>query len=178
MPLLSEKEKDRELQEICDFLIELDFDASVLPKGPWADQDCLIVELPTEEGPVWEEEDEEPPEDLPIAAGYLAQLDPDSEDQLTKYLMLYFVMPKDLKQLDEGMILRTLNDRNRCLRMGSFFYGEIQGKNGPEMHIHYRLAIGASTDGGFDEGVVGEAIIEMGMYYDMMLDSLKQWEEA
>ena len=172
MPLLSKEQKDQELEDIRNFLDELEFETVILPKGPWADQDGLLVELPTDEEVDWDGDDL--PENARIAAAYLMQLDEESEDQLTKYLMFYFMIQTPLDHVDELKVLRLVNDMNHQIRMGSFFYGESQGVNGSGMHIQYRLAIGASTDDWFDEGLVGEAIIEMGLYYDIMEQEIQK----
>lgn len=172
MPLLSKEDRKQELEEISEFLNELEIAAVILPEGPWADQSGLLVELPTDEDVDWDAE--ELPENAHVAAAYLMQLDEESQDQLTKYLLFYFMMPGRLEDVDELTVLKLVNSMNQQVRMGSFFYGEGQGTEGPGKYIQYRLAVGASTDSSWDEGLVGEAIIEMGFYYDMMDQRLQE----
>ncbi len=166
MPLLNKEQRNQELAEIKEFLNELDFAAAILPSGPWAEQDSLLVHLPTEEEVNLESEDL--PENAYVAVGNLLQLDEEDDRQLTKYLLFYFMIPEAIDQEKEFDALKIVNEMNTIARMGSFFLGESQGPTGMNNHIQYRLTIGTSTDGTFDEGVVGEAIIEMGMYYDLM----------
>lgn len=171
MPLLNKEDKRKELEVICDFLNNLEFPAAILPEGPWAEESSLLVELPIEEEVDWN--GEEFPEDAPIAAAHILQLS-EEEKQLTKYLVFYFMLPEGIGEDKEAEALKLVNTMNQQIRMGSFFYGESQGKNGLENHIQYRLSIGVSTDEMWDEGVVGEALIEMGLYYDLMQEEISK----
>ena len=171
MPLLSKEQKNQELVEIKDFLNELDFAAAILPSGPWAEQDSLLIHLPTDAEVEWDSEDL--PDNAYIAVGNLLQLDEEDERQLTKYLMFYFMLPEIIVQGKEAEALMIVNEMNQIIRMGSFFFGEGQGPDGVNNYIQYRLTIGASTEDSFDEGVVGEAIIEMGMYYDIVKEKVE-----
>ena len=171
MPLLSKEQKNQELVEIKDFLNELEFAAAILPSGPWAEQDSLLVQLPTDKEIDWKSDDL--PDNAYIAVGNMLQLDEKDDRQLTKYLMFYFMLPEVVAQGKELEALQIVNEMNQIVRMGSFFFGEGQGAEGVNNYIQYRLTIGTSTEGSFDEGVVGEAIIEMGLYYDIMSDKME-----
>lgn len=172
MPLLQEQEKEKELIQIRDFLDEMEIAAEVMPKNGLVESACLLIGLPTDEELEMEEEDLLP-EDAHLAACYLVQLS-DAQDQNTKYLMLYFMVPQELSGADELAVLRIINDMNQTVSMGGFVFGETQGMKGPEKHVQYKVTVGAGTDGFWDEGVLVEMIIEAGMYYDMMKERLAE----
>ncbi len=167
MPLLSKKEKKEEIMKIQEMLDELEFGAVILPPGQWADETGLLIDLPTDEDVDWEGEDF--PENAHVAVAYLLQLDNESEEQLTKYLLFSFVNQTGEKTVDELQLLRIVNGMNQQIRMGSFF---LETAANGEQIVHYRLTVAASTDDNWDEGVLGEAIIEMSLYYDMMQEEL------
>ncbi len=169
MPLLTKKEKQEEIMKIQEMLDELEFGAAILPPGQWADETGLLIDLPTDEEFDWEGEDF--PENAHVAVAYLLQLDNESEAQLTKYLLFSFINQLKGKTADELQLLRIVNGMNRQIRMGSFFMEKAEDG---EQIVHYRLTVAASTDDVWDEGVLGEAIIEMSLYYDMMQEELDQ----
>lgn len=166
MPLLTKKEKEKDLIAVRDFLNELDFAAALLPDGPWADQKGLILLLPTDAEMDWKED--ELPEDAPYAAAYLMQLDQEEENQMTKYLLFYFMLPQKIEDRVAGQALELVNRMNQQIRMGCFYLGKDQVSE--EKCIQYRLTVGNAADAPWDEGVIGEALIEMGLYYDLMLE--------
>ena len=58
--------------------------------------------------------------------------------------------------------------------MGCFYLDESRMEE-VGRKVQYRLAVGASTDEDFDEGLIGEAIIEMSLYYDLMEERLMEF---
>ncbi|MDO4260624.1 MAG: hypothetical protein Q4C82_00970 [Eubacteriales bacterium] len=176
MPLLTEKERQEELEHISELLNGLELPAEVMTAGGMFDQSSLLIGLPTEEDIDWDKPLEELPNDLHVAAGYLIQLDAESEDQLTKYFMLYAQVLVDLTGVDELEILRTVNQMNQEIALGTFFYadttdlqGGVQGRR-----VQFRHSIGIPDDGEWDEGVLGETILEAGVYYDIMKERLTE----
>ena len=163
MALLTKEEKNQEIEALRTCLDELQFASAILPEGPWADQKGLLVELPGDEDAEWKAG--EIPEDARIAAAYIMQLD-EEEDQLTKYLLFCVVFPFTIGVEDEVKCLKLVNEMNSQIRMGSFYLEEDAAKEGYQ--VQYRLAVGAVADEPFDEGLVGEAILEMSLYYDLI----------
>lgn len=178
MPILTEREKKQELERISAFLNEMEIAADVMNGGGFFDETCMLIGLPTEETLEWNE-GEPIPEDVHMAAGYVVQMDPESEQQLTKYLLLYALVPVELSGVDEGAVLRLINDINRQIMLGAFFYGEtkdIQGLN-QGARVQFRHIIGVSTDDTWDVGVVCEAVLEIGVYYDLMKEKLQELKD-
>lgn len=165
MPLLTRKEKDTELKQICEVLNSYDFIAEFLPKGKLFEESCIFLSMPTDDEGDFDENDENA--DLHMAVMYLLQLDTEEEAQMTKYLLLVFKLLVDISSIEERKLFQLINEMNQFARMGTFFIGEEELPDGKiERTIQYKHLIGASTDEAFDEGVVGEAIIEIGFYYD------------
>lgn len=165
MPLLTKKEKDTELKQICEMLNSYDFIAEFLPKGNLFDESCVFLSMPTDDEEDFDEND--PNADLHMAVMYLLQLDPEEEAQMTKYLLLVFKLLVDISSIEEAKLYKFINEMNQFIRLGTLFVGEDKLPDGKiERTIQYKHLIGASTDENFDEGLIGEAIIEMGFYYD------------
>ena len=163
MALLTTEQKNQEIEALRICLDELQFASAILPEGPWADQKGLLIALPGEDDVEWTGTDI--PEDARIAAAYIMQLD-EEEDQLTKYLLFCVVFPFTIGVEDEVKCLKLVNEMNSQIRMGSFYLEEDAAKE--EYQVQYRLAVGAVVDEPFDEGLVGEAILEMSLYYDLI----------
>lgn len=172
MPLLTQQEKDTELKQLCEMLNSYDFIAEFLPKGRLFDESCIFLSMPTDDDEEFDETDENA--DLHMAVMHLLQLDPEEEAQMTKYLLLVFKILVDISSIEETKLYKFLNEMNQFIRMGTLFIGEDKLADGKiERTIQYKHLIGASTDEHFDDGVVGEAIIEMGFYYDEIKEKLE-----
>ena len=171
MALLTKEERNQEIEALRNCLDELEFASAILPEGPWADQKGLLVELPGDEEIEWKAG--EIPENARIAAAYLMQLD-EEEDQLTNYLLFCFELPQTIGDATELKVLKLINELNQQIRMGCFYLDESRMEE-VGRKVQYRLAVGASTDADFDEGLVGEAIIEMSLYYDLMEERLMEF---
>ena len=167
MALLTKEERNQEVEALRSCLDELEFASAVLPEGPWANQ----IELPGDEDVEWKAG--EIPENARIAAAYLMQLD-EEEDQLTKYLLFCFELPQTIGDATELKVLKLVNEINQQIRMGCFYLDESRMEE-VGRKVQYRLAVGASTDEDFDEGLIGEAIIEMSLYYDLMEERLMEF---
>lgn len=171
MPLLTQKEKDTELRQLCEMLNSYDFIAEFLQKGKIFDESCVFLSMPTDEKEAFDEND--PNADLHMAVLHLLQLDEEEEAQMTKYLLLIFQVLADISSIDELKLYKFVNEMNQFIRLGTLFIGEEETADGKvERSIQYKYLIGASTDETFDDGVLGEAIIEMGFYYDEIKERL------
>lgn len=170
MALLTKEEKNKEIEALRNCLDELEFASAILPEGPWADQKGLLVELPGDEEIEWK--DGEIPENVRVAAAYIMQLD-DEEEQLTKYLLFCFELPQTIGDATELRALKMINELNQQIRMGSFYLDDSRMEE-VGRKIQYRLAVGASTEAEFDEGLIGEAVIEMSLYYDLMEEKIME----
>lgn len=165
----SEKEIREELQRIADFLDSVDVAAEVLPKGPMVAETSLLVSLPTIE-PYPEEEEQVEIQHLHLASMNLVDLS-DSDEKISKYLSIYAPVYADTKGKSEGEILRIVNEMNQSVRVGHFFYGEMEDATG--CMVQYRAALMGSADEPLDEAVVAEAVLEMGIGYDRMKEALE-----
>lgn len=168
----TEQEKVEEFKNIRDFLDSVEIAAEVLEKGMGVETATLLISLPSkEELP----EDEELTEDqLHIATGYLLDLD-DSEDKVAKYLLFYSQIRVDLSAMKTEEVLVMLNELNRKVRVGHYFIGRLE-ENGP-LTVQYRATVTGPADAPFDEGVVADTILEMGVGYDVAKGALMMANE-
>ena len=165
----TDQEKMQEFERLKDFLESLDMAAEILPKGNVLDDIILLVSLPSiEEYP----DDREATEaDLHLAAGYLMDLD-DTDQRLCKYLLFYSQIIVDLSSFERTEILENINQLNRNGRMGHYFYGPADGKE--EEMLQYRVMVSGAEDQPLDEGVVADALLEMGVGYDIALHTFQR----
>ena len=165
----TDQEKIQEFERLKDFLESLDLAAEILPKGNVLDDIILLVSLPSiEEYP----DDREATEaDLHLAAGYLMDLD-DTDQRLCKYLLFYAQIIVDLSSFERTEILENINQLNRNVRMGHYFYGPADGKE--EEMLQYRVMVSGAEDQPLDEGVVADALLEMGVGYDIALHTFER----
>lgn len=165
----TDQEKMQEFERLKDFLESLDMAAEILPKGNVLDDIILLVSLPSiEEYP----DDREATEaDLHLAAGYLMDLD-DTDQRLCKYLLFYSQIIVDLSSFERTEILENINQLNRNVRMGHYFYGSADGKE--EEMLQYRVMVSGAEDQPLDEGVVADALLEMGVGYDIALHTFQR----
>ena len=165
----TDQEKMQEFERLKDFLESLDMAAEILPKGNVLDDIILLVSLPSiEEYP----DDREATEaDLHLAAGYLMDLD-DTDQRLCKYLLFYSQIIVDLSGFERTEILENINQLNRNVRMGHYFYGPADGKE--EEMLQYRVMVSGAEDQPLDEGVVADALLEMGVGYDIALHTFQR----
>lgn len=132
----TDQEKMQEFERLKDFLESLDLAAEILPKGNVLDDIILLVSLPSiEEYPSDRETTEA---DLHLAAGYLMDLD-DTDQRLCKYLLFYSQIIVDLSGFERTEILENINQLNRNVRMGHYFYGPADGKE--EEMLQYRVMV-------------------------------------
>ena len=165
MAIITEHDRKKEFEHIKEFLDALDVAADIAETGADQGQTCLLISLPTEIEN-WKEEYQT---DLHLATGYLFQLS-DDEDQLTKYLMLYMPVKVDLRDVDELELLRLVNELNRKMRIGTCFYGTEE--NTGRVLLQVKWLIGGRVDVFLDEGVVCEAVFELGALYDQLKEQL------
>ena len=165
----TDQEKMQEFERLKDFLESLDLVAEILPKGNVLDDIILLVSLPSiEEYPSDREATEA---DLHLAAGYLMDLD-DTDQRLCKYLLFYSQIIVDLSGFERTEILENINQLNRNVRMGHYFYGPADGKE--EEMLQYRVMVSGAEDQPLDEGVVADALLEMGVGYDIALHTFQR----
>ena len=165
----TDQEKMQEFERLKDFLESLDMAAEILPKGNVLDDIILLVSLPSiEEYPNDREATEA---DLHLAAGYLMDLD-DTDQRLCKYLLFYSQIIVDLSSFERTEILENINQLNRNVRMGHYFYGQADGKE--EEMLQYRVMVSGAEDQPLDEGVVADALLEMGVGYDIALHTFER----
>ena len=165
----TDQEKMQEFERLKDFLESLDMAAEILPKGNVLDDIILLVSLPSiEEYPSDREATEA---DLHLAAGYLMDLD-DTDQRLCKYLLFYSQIIVDLSGFERTEILENINQLNRNVRMGHYFYGPADGKE--EEMLQYRVMVSGAEDQPLDEGVVADALLEMGVGYDIALHTFQR----
>lgn len=165
----TDQEKMQEFERLKDFLESLDLAAEILPKGNVLDDIILLVSLPSiEEYPSDREATEA---DLHLAAGYLMDLD-DTDQRLCKYLLFYSQIIVDLSGFERTEILENINQLNRNVRMGHYFYGPADGKE--EEMLQYRVMVSGAEDQPLDEGVVADALLEMGVGYDIALHTFQR----
>ena len=165
----TDQEKMQEFERLKDFLESRDLAAEILPKGNVLDDIILLVSLPSiEEYPSDRETTEA---DLHLAAGYLMDLD-DTDQRLCKYLLFYSQIIVDLSGFERTEILENINQLNRNVRMGHYFYGPADGKE--EEMLQYRVMVSGAEDQPLDEGTVADALLEMGVGYDIALHTFQR----
>lgn len=170
----SEEKIEEELNYIRDFLEDFEIAAEVLPKGKLIDQTTLMICLPSVEDEEDEEEEEIDYRKLHIAYAYMLDL-AEEEERLAKYLLIYTHVRVDSTDLSEEEMLSLLNDLNAVVRIGHFFYGEVEGEEQPV--VQYRMMVAGAVDQPFDEGIVADAILEMGVGYDMAKEMIRRANE-
>ena len=68
---MTEEMKLKDMEQISEFLNELEIPAEVMKAGGWFDRGCVLIGLPTEEELDWDESLENLPEDVHIVCGNL-----------------------------------------------------------------------------------------------------------
>lgn len=162
MALITDQDRREEFENLKEYFEEVDIISQIIDKKEPYNQACMLIALPTSDDTIWESE--EMPEDPHLATAYLMQLG-EEENQLTKYMMLYFQVAVDLTDVSEIEILRLINKANRTLSVGHFFYSEdVQGV----LSVQYKVLVGSASDQYTDIAVVCEHIWAMGDFYDQM----------
>lgn len=164
-----DEEKRTELERIAAFLGSVEIPAQVLAKGPYVPESSLLICLPSAEEFAEELTEENAQELLHMATGNLVDVG-EAGSPIAKYLSLYSQIRADLAGLEELDILRLINEMNRAIPVGHFFYGEENG----QMMIQYRAAIMGDAAEPFEEGIVANAILEMGIGYDRMKEAVEE----
>lgn len=166
------QEKIEEFTRLRDFLESVEVASEVIPKGEMAEDTTLLVCLP---GTDELAEDEEPTaEKLHVAAGYLLDLG-ESEKRLAKYMLFYTQIPADTSHMKVEEVLLMLNELNRTVRVGHYFLGKTE-ENQPLM-VQYRATVTGVDGEPFDEGIVADTILEMGVGYEVAREALNQANE-
>ena len=167
--MLTQEKKRTEFERIREFLAQVEIAAEVADKGKLFDDTVLLVSLPTAEE--FPEDHELTEEELHLAVGYLVELDGE-EERLSHYLMFYSQIEADVSELNRAEILSMLNELNRRVRLGCFFLGPVDGQE--TEGIQYRIMVSGMPEEPFDEGLVADAILEMGTGYDIALGALSK----
>lgn len=167
----SDEEKRDELKRLADFLDSVEIAAEVIEKGAYAEDISLLISLPSVED-LKNITEEEAAERLHLASGHLVDIE---EPEIIKYLSLYTQVRADLTGLDELSLLRLMNRMNQGVRVGHFFYGEAEPGN---YMVQYRASVTGAAEEPLDEGVVANAVLEMGIGYDSMKDALMRLRES
>ena len=168
----SEQEKLEELEYLRDFLNDVEIASEVIPKNQIFVESTLLICLPSVEDIM--EGDEVVPEKMHVASAYLLDLD-DTEKRLAKYLLFYTQIKTDISALSTMEVILLLNELNRTVRVGHYFFGEVDGEEAPM--VQYRATITGADGENFDGGLVADTILEMGVGYDMVKDKLMQANE-
>lgn len=171
MAFISRKERLGILTGIKDFLNDIDITTEIIDTQDENDPPLLLAFMETSDESVWA--GEELPDDPHAASIQVIQFAKENdadEDVFTKYLLLYFEVIVSLEGVDEISVLKLINDVNSSIPIGHFFYSQESGDSSPA--VHFKATIGADTDEEFDEGVIGETIITMGIIYDDMKEKL------
>lgn len=168
----SENEKIQELKMIRDFLNEVEIASEVLEKGKVAEETSIVVCLPSVEDAM--EGDEVNPEKLHVASGYLLDLD-DTQQRLAKYLMFYTQIKADISAMTTAEVLLLLNELNRTVRVGHYFLGNVEDEEMPV--VQYRATVTGAIGEPFDQGIVADTIIEMGVAFDSVSEVLAMANE-
>ena len=164
--MLTQEKKRTEFERIREFLAQAEIAAEVADKGKLFDDTVLLVSLPTAEE--FPEDHELTEEELHLAVGYLDR----EEERLSRYLMFYSQIEVDLAELTKAEILSMLNELNRRVRLGCFFLGPVDGQE--TEGVQYRIMVSGVPEEPFDEGLVADAILEMGTGYDTALGALRK----
>lgn len=167
--MLTQEKKRTEFERIREFLAQAEIAAEVADKGRLFDDTVLLVSLPTAEE--FPEDHELTEEELHLAVGYLVDLDGE-EERLSRYLMFYSQIEVDLAELTKAEVLSMLNELNRRVRLGCFFLGPVDGQE--TEGVQYRMMVSGVPEEPFDEGLVADAILEMGTGYDVALGALSK----
>ena len=168
----TEQEKLEEFHRLKEFLDSIEVAAEVIPKSENVEDVTLLVCLP--DGSEIPEDHELTYEDLHMAAGYLLDLD-DAEERLAKYMMFYSQISADMSSMTMAEVVLLLNEMNRTVRVGHYFLGQSE-KNEPMM-VHYRATVMCPGDESFDEGVVADTLLEMGVGYEAARQMIIQANE-
>lgn len=166
---LSEEEKQQELGNLEEFLNSVKIAAQLVPKGGMLDDVSLLVCLPSVEE-IPEDLEDATAENMHFMSACLMELD-DSQEKISKYLGCYTQIRADMSGIPELEVLKLVNRMNRTVRVGHYFYDEPEGAG--EKLVQYRASVMGAAEQPLDEGVVAEAILEMGIGYDMMKDALE-----
>ena len=172
---LKEQEIIEELEQLRDFLYDVEIAAEVIQKSKLVEETVLLVCLPSVEDIEDEEEEEEiDPEKIHIASGYILDLD-DADQRLAKYLMFYTQIRTDISAMTTEEVLDLVNQLNQTVRVGHYFYGEADGEESPI--VQYRATVTGAEGEHFDGGIVADTIIEMGVGYDIAKSALIEKNE-
>lgn len=164
----TEQEKLEEFTRLRDFLESVEVAAEVLPKGELSEETTLLVCLPgTEE---LKEDEEVTAESLHVAAGYFLDLS-DSEERLAKYLLFYTQIPADISSMEMIEVLSLLNELNCKVRIGHYFLGKAVESD--DLKVHYRATVTGVEQQPFDEGIVADTILEMGVGYEVAMEAFR-----
>ena len=167
-----EQQKLEELEYLRDFLNDIEIASEVIPRNQMLEESTLLVCLPSVEEVM--EGAEVVPEKMHVATAYVLDLD-EAEKRLAKYLLFYTQIKADISAMNATEVILLLNDLNRTVRVGNYFYGDVDGEELPM--VQYRATITGVEGEYFDGGLVADIILEMGVAYDMAKNALQQANE-
>lgn len=161
-----------EFEDLKDFLNSVGIITETVPRGGGFDAETMLVCLPSVHGlPDMTEDMEEGSLHL-ASACFLLPDEGEKEPAITKYLSFYSQIHASLNGMDETDILRLINRMNRTVRIGHYFYGEVSGEE--NRMIQYRAMVSGDAQEPLDGGLVADAVFEMGVAYDLMLEAVEQ----
>ena len=166
----TDQEKMQEFERLKDFLESLDLAAEILPKGNVLDDIILLVSLPSIRR-IFPSDREATEADLHLAAGYLMDLD-DTDQRLCKYLLFYSQIIVDLAALtsrDSGEHQSAESERS----YGTLFLWTGRWKRRGNAAVPGHGSPG-QEDQPLDEGTVADALLEMGVGYDIALHTFQR----
>lgn len=164
MPLIQENDVKTELQAINQFLKELDISSQYLEKGLLCDKAHLLLALPN-----YDLADDDPvnKDDPRYAVGIIEQLEDDNEDQLNKYFTLTSEIDWDISGMKELDLFTIINEITKSNKLGQLFL-----ETGKEPKLILRYSFGCSTEEEFDFCLIAEAIYELAMMYQLVVDGI------
>lgn len=152
MGFLTEKEKKEDFLLIKETLHSINIISDIIEKGEITEEIKLLIALPDLEKETNNEEISG------IAVCYLFQLE-DFAKARNKYLFIYSELDEDLEGIEALALYHAVYLLNTCVAIGYFYVQKEE-----EYKIKYRYTIGSIQGKKFDEGIIGEAIIELSFY--------------
>lgn len=151
MGLLTDQEKERDYNEILDFLTSVKMHARMIRQEDGFDGDGIYV---------WEPgTDEEDPDGLG-AFIYLMQLDEGEEEQICKGAVIYLQLPWDFQGYPADALYRICAVLNGHVGLGCFIPSETDGR----VIVQYRYLHMMQQGEPVNAGVIAEILLDMFSY--------------
>lgn len=167
---MTDIEKIEEFEQLKEFLGSLEIAAEIIPQGDMFGATSLLIALPGSED-VNEELNVDNIAKLHMASASFVEWDED-DSQITKQLLLYTQIPVDVTGVDELSLLRLINEMNRTVRIGHYFYDHVMMKE--EKMVQYRMVVTGVVEEPLDGAIVADALLEMGLGFNIMKDELEE----